>query len=208
MKTTVQFILSLLLLSSVFGKEHNTLSEEEKAEGWKLLFDGKTTNGWIRWGAHKPLDENSKWQVVEGALSLTGKGGGDIYTKESFENYELVMESSSEYAGVSVQSDISDNTDVNYIFREPNWNIIYDQNNNALFQEAEYNKYLYNSAILIETIIPPPPPIVFNSYRCTEGGCEKKTTKTKEQKTFVQRYSSLFNVDFRLASKVAFDCNK
>ena len=123
-------------------------------------------------------------------------------------NYELVMESSSEYAGVSVQSDISDNTDVNYIFREPNWNIIYDQNNNALFQEAEYNKYLYNSAILVETIVPPPPPIVFNSYRCTEGGCEKKTTKTKEQKTFVQRYSSLFNVDFRLASKVAFDCNK
>jgi hypothetical protein len=61
---------------------------------------------------------------------------------------------------------------------------------------------------LIETIVPPPLPEVFNSYRCTDGGCEKQTTKTTEQKTFVQRYASLFNVDFRLASKMQFDCNK
>lgn len=123
-------------------------------------------------------------------------------------NYELVMETTSEYNGVSVQSDISDNSDPTYLFRDPNWNIIYDSSNNASFQESIYNKYLYNSYVLIETIVPPPLPEVFNSYRCTDGGCEKQTTKTTEQKTFVQRYASLFNVDFRLASKMQFDCNK
>lgn len=123
-------------------------------------------------------------------------------------NYELVMETTSEYYGISVQSDISDNTDPAYIFRQPNWNIVYDASNNASFQEPTYNKYLYNSIVLVETIVPPPPPIIYNSYRCTEGGCEKKTTKTKEQKTFVQRYASLFSGDFRVASKMRFDCSK
>lgn len=84
--------LALFSLSSLNGNEANTLTKEEKAEGWKLLFDGKTTDGWLRWGSHKPVDPNSKWQVVDGALSLTGKGGGDIYTKESFENFELILE--------------------------------------------------------------------------------------------------------------------
>lgn len=123
-------------------------------------------------------------------------------------NYELVMETSSEYAGVSIQSDISNSSDSNYLFRNADWVINYDASNNASFQGSIYNKYLYNSAILIETIIPPPPPIVFNDYRCTDSGCAKTTTKTKEQKTFIQRYASLFNGDFRTASKIQFDCNK
>lgn len=93
MKTaTLIAFTSLLGLLSLNGQKANTLSDEEKAGGWILLFDGKSTDGWLRWGSHKPLDENSKWQVVDNALSLTGKGGGDIYTKEAFENYELVLE--------------------------------------------------------------------------------------------------------------------
>lgn len=72
------------------GAAVNTLTEKEKAEGWKLLFDGKTATGWNSWRTKKPL-QLGKWTVEDEALTLT-KGGGDIYTAEAFENFELVME--------------------------------------------------------------------------------------------------------------------
>ena len=68
----------------------NTLTDKEKAEGWKLLFDGKTATGWNSWRTKKPL-KLEKWTVEAGALTLS-KGGGDIYTTEAYENFELVLE--------------------------------------------------------------------------------------------------------------------
>lgn len=68
----------------------NALTEEEKAYGWKLLFDGQTTKGWNSWRTKKAL-QAGKWTVAEGALTLQ-PGGGDIYTAEPFENFELVLE--------------------------------------------------------------------------------------------------------------------
>jgi cytochrome c553 len=68
----------------------NTLTEQEKTDGWQLLFDGKTASGWNSWRTKKPL-ELDKWVVEDEALTLN-KGGGDIYTGEAFENFELVME--------------------------------------------------------------------------------------------------------------------
>ena len=68
----------------------NALTDEEKAAGWKLLFDGKTAAGWRSWNTKKPL-ELGKWVVADGALTL-GRGGGDIYTDEAFENFELELE--------------------------------------------------------------------------------------------------------------------
>lgn len=71
----------------------NTLTKEEKKEGWKLLFDGKTTQGW-----HTYLRDTvgSKWQVKDGAIvfdpSQPESGGGDIVTNGIYENYELRLE--------------------------------------------------------------------------------------------------------------------
>ena len=108
MKVNVLLFLSILFISPTFGTSLNSLSEEEKAEGWILLFDGNTTNGWLHWGSHKQLDANSKWQVIDGTLALTGKGGGDIYTKEAYENFELVLEWKSEgNSGIFVRVDPS-----------------------------------------------------------------------------------------------------
>jgi hypothetical protein len=76
----------------------------------------------------------------------------------------------------------------------------------ASFQNTTFNKYFYNCKLLIEPVVQPEPIVVFNSYRCTAEGCFKETTKTKENKNFIQRYSSLFNVNFKLASKISFDC--
>lgn len=69
---------------------HNTLTEQEKSDGWKLLFDGTTGEGWNSWRTKKPL-QLEKWVVEEGALTLH-KGGGDIYTAETYENFELVLD--------------------------------------------------------------------------------------------------------------------
>ncbi len=68
----------------------NTLTKQEKADGWKLLFDGKSAAGWSSWKTKKPL-ELGKWGVEDGELTLS-RGGGDIYTTETYENYELVLQ--------------------------------------------------------------------------------------------------------------------
>src|SRR6201986_2523054 len=88
-------VLSALICSTAsgFAQQPNTLTEKEKAQGFKLLFDGKTTRGW-----HTYLRDTvgSKWQVRDGAIifdpSQPQSGGGDIVTNEEYENYELNLE--------------------------------------------------------------------------------------------------------------------
>jgi len=70
----------------------NTLTEQEKKEGWVLLFDGKTTAGWRRLGFDSVPE--GPWVVQDGALvHQTGKGGGnDIIFDKKFDNFELSWE--------------------------------------------------------------------------------------------------------------------
>jgi hypothetical protein len=67
----------------------NVLSAEEQVEGWVLLFDGESTDGWRNFNAE---GLNPQWQAEDGTLTLTGGGGGDIITAEQFENFELQLE--------------------------------------------------------------------------------------------------------------------
>src|SRR5437879_8557567 len=66
----------------------NTLTADERAAGWRLLFDGKTTAGWRGW---KMDWMPSGWQVVDGTLKRV-KPAADIITKEKFKNFELSLE--------------------------------------------------------------------------------------------------------------------
>ncbi|MGC8830159.1 MAG: 3-keto-disaccharide hydrolase [Verrucomicrobiia bacterium] len=66
----------------------NVLTDREKAEGWRLLFDGKTTEGWR--GYRKQTFPTTGWKVEDGCLKkIAGERGGDIITKEQFEDFEL-----------------------------------------------------------------------------------------------------------------------
>jgi hypothetical protein len=84
---------SILLLTAlvlpVFAGEPNTLTEKEKADGFKLIFDGKSTDGFRNF---KKEDVSPKWIVKDGALTLTEKGGGDLLTKDQYQDFEFRFE--------------------------------------------------------------------------------------------------------------------
>jgi len=74
----------------------NTLTKEEKTAGWKLLFDGKTTQGWRGFRRDKFPEEG--WAIEDGTIKhLAGGGeqsqhGGDIITVGEYDNFELKLE--------------------------------------------------------------------------------------------------------------------
>ena len=61
----------------------NTLTEQEKKDGWKLLFDGKSFDGWR---VFKKQD-SGKWIIKDGLL--ISNGGIDIITKDKYANFEF-----------------------------------------------------------------------------------------------------------------------
>jgi hypothetical protein len=78
---------------------NNTLTKAEKKEGWQLLFDGKTFDGWHSFNKNAV---GKKWQVTEnGEIHLTGgakagtyqtNDGGDIVTSQEFDNFHLSLD--------------------------------------------------------------------------------------------------------------------
>ena len=69
----------------------NTLGVREQREGWKLLFDGKTTEGWRGFG--KPAFPDKGWVVEDGWLRHVPKaGGGDVITRDLFTDFEFEFE--------------------------------------------------------------------------------------------------------------------
>ena len=74
----------------------NTLSEFEKRRGWRLLWDGKTSEGWR--GAKSDNFPVSGWKMDDGVLTVLESGGGesahggDIITKKTFSQFELIVD--------------------------------------------------------------------------------------------------------------------
>jgi hypothetical protein len=74
----------------------NTLTDTEKKNGVKMLWDGKTSNGWR--GAYKTSFPDKGWQISDGVLSVLksegaeSNNGGDIVTTDEFGVFELQFE--------------------------------------------------------------------------------------------------------------------
>lgn len=94
-----QLLLSGLLLSLLaFEKPQtpNTLTAKEKKDGWKLLFDGKTTTGWR--GAYKDKFPDKGWNVGNGMLTIQQSDGkesvafGDIVTDAEYSDFDLTFD--------------------------------------------------------------------------------------------------------------------
>ena len=68
----------------------NQLTQAEKSEGWQLLFDGQTKNGWHSYNRKGNIDD---WKVENGMLVLNStKKDDDIVTDEEYENYHLMLD--------------------------------------------------------------------------------------------------------------------
>ena len=75
----------------------NALTAEEKAQGWLLLFDGKTTQGWR---GYNKTGFPSDWNIDNGTIHLKGSGngeagavnGGDLIYDKKFSNFDLKIE--------------------------------------------------------------------------------------------------------------------
>mgnify|MGYP000085433223 CR=1 FL=1 len=85
---TAWLLLVLAIPFSSFAKD-NTLTDDEKSQGWTLLFNGKDMSQWRNFKKH---DINEKWQVNNGVMQLTGAGGGDILTHDIYQNFDLRLE--------------------------------------------------------------------------------------------------------------------
>jgi hypothetical protein len=66
----------------------NTLSEKEKAEGWKLLFDGVSTKGWR---GYQQKEVPAGWRAIGTALVRAEKAG-DLITTDEFGDFELAFD--------------------------------------------------------------------------------------------------------------------
>lgn len=80
-------------MATMANADENQLSDAEKAEGWHLLFDGKSTAGWK---GYKRDYVSVKWEVVDGSLfmnsSIRDPERGDILFAQQFEDFHLKLE--------------------------------------------------------------------------------------------------------------------
>ena len=78
------------------GESPNTLTNEERADGWRLLWDGHTTWGWRSARGEEFPEEG--WEIADGVLTVLETGGdesragGDIVTVDQYSDFELKLE--------------------------------------------------------------------------------------------------------------------
>lgn len=79
----------LLTANTLSAQQVNTLTPQEKADGWQLLFNGKNLDGWHSYLKEKPT---KNWTVQDGAIVVTDKHNGqqaDLVTNEAYENFDF-----------------------------------------------------------------------------------------------------------------------
>jgi len=84
-------LASVFTLSLGFAADApNTLTAQQKAAGWKLLFDGKDLTGWHNF---KKADVRPGWQVTDGLLVCADPhNAGDICTADQYDWFELELD--------------------------------------------------------------------------------------------------------------------
>lgn len=78
-------------------KSDSSSNSADQSDGWQIIFDGKTKNGWH---VYNNKSDGAAWVVEDGSLHLDPKnkkegktvGGGDIVTAEEYDNYHLSLE--------------------------------------------------------------------------------------------------------------------
>jgi len=88
---TLAAVFAATLHADHHGSKHNQLTESEKADGWILLFDGKSTKGWRNYRGDEKIAKG--WIVEDGNLKkVRGVQGGNIITVDKYTDFELSWE--------------------------------------------------------------------------------------------------------------------
>lgn len=93
---TLFSILAVSVSAQKEAQKPNTLSQQEAKEGWKLLWDGTTTEGWR--GVKLTAFPTKGWAIEDGFIKiLAGDGresnnGGDIITTRQYKNFILKVD--------------------------------------------------------------------------------------------------------------------
>ena len=89
MKTFALGLALAVLATGAGAQKPNTLTAAERAAGWTLLFDGKSTAGWR---AFKQAVPGPGWKAADGILSPEPKVAHDLVTKADYENFDLTFD--------------------------------------------------------------------------------------------------------------------
>ncbi len=79
----IALIAMLATLTSSFATVDNKLTADEQKAGWKLLFDGKTTDCW------KATGKAESWVIENGTITTLAKGGGYLASTRTYGNFSL-----------------------------------------------------------------------------------------------------------------------
>jgi 3-keto-disaccharide hydrolase len=119
-RASFAMLTPLWLSATLFGQTANTLSAQDREQGWQLLFDGKTLSGWHvsvppqgagragpasppqpgQVGTPKPCVAartavpmgGSHWEIVDGSLTPCGEPTGYLTSDRSHKNFVLSIE--------------------------------------------------------------------------------------------------------------------
>ena len=88
-------VLIACFCATARAQQANTLTPQEKADGWKLLFNGKNLDGWRSFHEDAP---GKDWSVQNGAIMLKKTNADpsrdyqDLVTNDQFRNFDLKLE--------------------------------------------------------------------------------------------------------------------
>ena len=92
----LSFILVFFIASFGVSAQHNKLTKKEISDGWKLLFDGKSFEGWRK---NNSTEMAANWEISEQAMKVkrgerkgSGQGGDILFGAEKFGNFELSID--------------------------------------------------------------------------------------------------------------------
>lgn len=88
------FIVFICFVSSInfVSAQLPKLSSKEIKQGWTLIFDGQSTNGWKK--ADGQNFPSVGWKIENGVISVDPSNGrgGDIITEQEYSDFELSLE--------------------------------------------------------------------------------------------------------------------
>jgi azurin len=137
---------------SINAERENTLSNREKKEGWTLLFDGKTLNGWHLFNRGQIP---SAWSVDSGTLVCNPHARnvkhGDLVTDKVYQDFDLSFDWKISRAGNSgLFVNVQERSDLGTTFSTgPEYQLLDDRN-----VEPDYLKNLSHKAAAIFGVVP------------------------------------------------------